>query len=50
MIHNMLCFIYMCVFIHRPAFPGEAVLLYPGGVREAFKRRGEAYGLFWPER
>lgn len=26
------------------------VLLYPGGVREAFKRRGENYRLFWPAR
>lgn len=26
------------------------MLLYPGGVREAFKRRGEAYRLFWPAR
>ncbi|KAG2498570.1 hypothetical protein HYH03_003321 [Edaphochlamys debaryana] len=29
---------------------GEAVLLYPGGVREGFKRRNEKYELFWPER
>ncbi|GAX82792.1 hypothetical protein CEUSTIGMA_g10218.t1 [Chlamydomonas eustigma] len=28
----------------------EAVLLYPGGVREAFKRRHEKYELFWPQR
>jgi len=27
---------------------GEAVLLFPGGVREAFKRRNEKYELFWP--
>ena len=26
------------------------MLLYPGGVREAFKRRGESYRLFWPAR
>ncbi|KAH9743287.1 AB hydrolase-1 domain-containing protein [Citrus sinensis] len=25
------------------------VLLYPGGVREAFHRKGEEYKLFWPE-
>ncbi|KAL6136034.1 hypothetical protein ACLB2K_061336 [Fragaria x ananassa] len=25
-------------------------LLYPGGVREALHRKGEAYKLFWPER
>ena len=27
---------------------GEAVLLFPGGVREAFKRKNEMYELFWP--
>ncbi|XP_017247512.2 phytyl ester synthase 1, chloroplastic-like [Daucus carota subsp. sativus] len=25
------------------------VLLYPGGLREAFHRKGEEYKLFWPE-
>ncbi|XP_074309170.1 phytyl ester synthase 2, chloroplastic-like isoform X1 [Silene latifolia] len=25
------------------------VLLYPGGMREAFHRKGEEYKLFWPE-
>jgi len=29
---------------------GEAVLLFPGGVREAYKRRGEAYTLHWPSK
>ena len=29
---------------------GEAVLLFPGGAREAYKRKGEQYALFWPER
>eukprot|EP00887_Chlorella_sp_A99_P005096 scaffold25.g5096.t1 len=29
---------------------GEAVLLFPGGVREAYKRRGEEYRLFWPDK
>lgn len=29
---------------------GEAVLLFPGGAREAYKRRGEQYELFWPEK
>ncbi len=29
---------------------GEAALLFPGGVREAYKRRGEAYKLLWPAR
>ncbi|CAI5514359.1 unnamed protein product [Closterium sp. Naga37s-1] len=28
----------------------EAALLFPGGVREALKNRGENYQLFWPER
>lgn len=27
----------------------ESVLLYPGGGREAFHRKGEAHMLFWPE-
>ncbi|CAI8613444.1 unnamed protein product [Vicia faba] len=26
------------------------VVLFPGGVREAFHRKGEEYKLFWPER
>ena len=29
---------------------GEAVLLFPGGVREAFKRKNELYKLFWPSK
>ena len=29
---------------------GEAVLLFPGGVREAYKRRNEEYCLFWPNK
>ena len=29
---------------------GECVLLFPGGVREAFKRKGEKYALFWPSK
>ena len=29
---------------------GESVLLFPGGVREAYRRKGEEYQLFWPER
>ena len=30
---------------------GESALLYPGGVREAFKstKRGEGYKIFWPD-
>uniref|UniRef100_J3KZU9 Serine aminopeptidase S33 domain-containing protein n=2 Tax=Oryza brachyantha TaxID=4533 RepID=J3KZU9_ORYBR len=27
----------------------QFVLLYPGGVREALHRKGEAYKLFWPD-
>lgn len=27
----------------------EAVLLFPGGAREAFKRKDEAYSLHWPK-
>ena len=34
---------------HKLLSNGEAVLLFPGGVREAYKKRGEAYQLFWPE-
>jgi putative hemolysin len=26
---------------------GEMVLLFPGGAREALKKRGENYELFW---
>lgn len=29
---------------------GETVLLFPGGVREAYKKKGEKYRLFWPSR
>lgn len=29
---------------------GECVLLFPGGVREAFKRKNERYLLFWPSK
>lgn len=29
---------------------GEVVLLFPGGVREAFKRKNEKYELFWPSK
>lgn len=28
----------------------ENILLYPGGVREGFKRKNEKYQLFWPQR
>lgn len=36
--------------LYRLLAAGEAALLFPGGVREAYKRRGEKYKLFWPER
>ncbi|CAK9058228.1 unnamed protein product [Durusdinium trenchii] len=29
--------------------PGNAALLFPGGAREVFKRKGEEYQLFWPD-
>jgi 1-acyl-sn-glycerol-3-phosphate acyltransferase len=29
---------------------GESVLVFPGGAREVFKRRGEAYRLLWKSR
>lgn len=28
---------------------GESVLLFPGGVREAYKNKNEEYQLFWPD-
>ncbi|GMH38045.1 hypothetical protein BSKO_05929 [Bryopsis sp. KO-2023] len=34
---------------HQLLSGGENVLLYPGGVREAYKLKGEKYKLFWPE-
>jgi len=27
----------------------QTALLFPGGVREVFHRKGEDYDLFWPE-
>ena len=35
---------------YRLLAAGECVLLFPGGVREAFKRKGESYRLFWPSK
>ena len=29
---------------------GETVLLFPGGVREAYHKKGEEFDLFWPEK
>lgn len=34
---------------HQLLSGGEHVLLYPGGVREAYKMKDEKYQLFWPE-
>ncbi|KAG6544924.1 hypothetical protein Mapa_013616 [Marchantia paleacea] len=36
--------------LYRLLSRGEAALLYPGGVREALKRKGEQYKLIWSER
>uniref|UniRef100_A0A7R9Y7X2 Serine aminopeptidase S33 domain-containing protein n=1 Tax=Prasinoderma coloniale TaxID=156133 RepID=A0A7R9Y7X2_9VIRI len=36
--------------LHAVLASGQPALLFPGGVREAYKRKGEAYELFWPER
>ncbi|CAM9465062.1 unnamed protein product [Phaeothamnion confervicola] len=36
--------------MHRLLQRNEAVLLFPGGAREAFHLRGEEYTLHWPER
>jgi len=27
----------------------ETVLLFPGGVKEAYHKKGENYKIFWPE-
>ena len=35
--------------LSRSLSRGEATLLFPGGAREVFKRKGEAYSLFWPD-
>ena len=29
---------------------GETVLLFPGGVKEAYHKKGEDYEIFWPEK
>ena len=36
--------------LHTLLSAGEAALLFPGGVREAYKARGEAYSLIWPSK
>lgn len=35
--------------LFRALSKGEPALLFPGGGREVFKRKGEDYQLFWPE-
>jgi len=35
--------------LYRALAAREAVLLFPGGAREVFKRKGEEYSLFWPD-
>ena len=34
--------------LYKSLAKGEAVLLFPGGARGVFKRKGEDYQLFWP--
>lgn len=34
--------------LYRLLAAGETALLFPGGVREAYKRRNEEYKTFWP--
>ncbi|XP_021643918.2 phytyl ester synthase 2, chloroplastic isoform X2 [Hevea brasiliensis] len=36
--------------LHKLLSSKAHVLLYPGGTREAFHRKGEEYKLFWPEK
>lgn len=35
--------------MYRELKQGQHCLLFPGGGREVFKRKGEDYQLFWPE-
>jgi len=35
--------------LYRLLARNESALLYPGGIREAFKRKHEDYQLFWPD-
>jgi 1-acyl-sn-glycerol-3-phosphate acyltransferase len=35
--------------LYRELSQGRSVLLFPGGGREVFKRKGEDYTLFWPD-
>ncbi|CAI5457969.1 unnamed protein product [Closterium sp. Yama58-4] len=36
--------------LHRLMATDQAALLFPGGMREALRKRGEEYKLFWPHR
>ncbi|CAM9453397.1 unnamed protein product [Chrysoparadoxa australica] len=36
--------------MHRLFQRNECVLLFPGGAKEAYHRRGEEHQMFWPER
>ncbi|CAI5500740.1 unnamed protein product [Closterium sp. Naga37s-1] len=36
--------------LHRLLATDQAALLFPGGMREALRKRGEEYKLFWPHR
>jgi len=36
--------------LHRLLSQGETVFLFPGGAREALKRKDERYTLIWPEK
>ena len=35
--------------LYKSLANGEAALLFPGGAREVFKRKGEEYTIFWPD-
>ena len=45
-------YIYVCLCVTQHPFyksrSNETVLLFPGGAREVFKRKGGEYRLFWP--
>lgn len=36
--------------LYRLLESGQSALLFPGGVREAYRRKGEEYSLFWPSK
>ena len=35
--------------LYRSLAANECVMLFPGGAREVFKRKGEEYKIFWPD-